>query len=201
LAGPGNNGGDGLVAARHLHHFGFQPTIIYPKVGKSSLFTNLVKQCEELGIPFVDSPTDTDANNSQSYDIILDSIFGFSFNPSRGVRAPFDTMIEYMSSTDVPIVSVDVPSGWDVETGDSHNIGVVPSILVSLTAPKLFAKTKLPIGTTHYLGGRFLSPKLAAEYGLEGVMDLYTGSRQFIQLAALEEGDCTINSNEGKQKL
>jgi len=32
--GPGNQGGDGLVAARHLHHFGYSPSVFYPKVSK-----------------------------------------------------------------------------------------------------------------------------------------------------------------------
>ena len=36
--GPGNQGGDGLVAARHLHHFGYTPQVWYPKRNKAPLF-------------------------------------------------------------------------------------------------------------------------------------------------------------------
>ncbi|KAJ1529103.1 hypothetical protein HK405_002237, partial [Cladochytrium tenue] len=49
VAGPGNNGGDALVAARHLFFFGYRPTVLYPKRPAKSLFAGLVRQLENLG--------------------------------------------------------------------------------------------------------------------------------------------------------
>lgn len=47
--------GDGLVAARHLWHFGYRPVCLYPKPTQRQLFTNLVEQCKQLDIEFLSS--------------------------------------------------------------------------------------------------------------------------------------------------
>lgn len=70
--GPGNQGGDGLVAARHLHHFNYSPTIYYPKPGKKDIYTRLLTQCKNLGIPVVDQFEGA----LSDCDVVLDAIFG-----------------------------------------------------------------------------------------------------------------------------
>lgn len=69
-----------LVAARHLFHFGYRVSTLYPKRTEKTLFQSLVKQLESLEIP-----TFTKWDQVESPDIIIDAIFGFSFNadPSK----------------------------------------------------------------------------------------------------------------------
>ncbi|XP_058221307.1 pyridoxine/pyridoxamine 5'-phosphate oxidase 1, chloroplastic isoform X1 [Rhododendron vialii] len=171
ICGPGNNGGDGLVAARHLYHFGYKPVVCYPKRTPKPLYDGLVTQLESLSVPFLlakDLPMDL----SNDFDILVDAMFGFSFHGNP--RPPFDDLIQRLVSLqkrdrkrqESPVViSIDIPSGWHVEEGDINGGGIKPDMLVSLTAPKLCAKRFC--GPHHFLGGRFVLPSIVEKFNLK----------------------------------
>ncbi|KAI7905597.1 YjeF N-terminal domain-like protein [Cokeromyces recurvatus] len=173
--GPGNNGGDGLVAARHLHHFGFKPSLYYPKQPEKDLYKRLLIQCKNLDIPIykdLQQPIDF----IESSHIILDALFGFSFQGE--VRDPYKGIIQIFEKTSKPIVSVDIPSGWDMDIGPTEHVKFQPDILVSLTAPKPCSNHFR--GRKHFLGGRFVPPTLAKRFDFD-VPD-FPGSEQVVEL-------------------
>ncbi|KAL1596539.1 hypothetical protein SLS60_009187 [Paraconiothyrium brasiliense] len=172
--GPGNNGGDGLVAARHLFHYGYQPTVYYPKQSKNDLYQRLKKQLEDLKVPF----TDDFPSALKSTDHIVDAIFGFSF--SGEVREPFPKVIEALRDTKIPVLAVDAPSSWNIEEGppsEGPGKGFMPEALISLTAPKPLVKW---FKGRHFLGGRFLSPGVAEKYDLD--IPKYEGLDQVVEV-------------------
>lgn len=73
-AGPGNQGGDGLVAARHAMLWGYDVRVWYPKQAKGELFQALRDQLEAFDVDFVDADDFDDA--FAQADVVLDSIFG-----------------------------------------------------------------------------------------------------------------------------
>ena len=188
LCGPGNNGGDGLVCARHLHQFGYPNVqVSYPKFkAENELYNGLVTQLKSLGLSFVDTDEATRLIKARETNVVVDAMFGFSFT---GVpREPFATLISATAGAlqdgDRPgnnfaVACIDVPSGFHVEDGDVHGLYPVhPHMLISLTAPKLCAKTFR--GNVHYLGGRFVPPAIAEKYNL--VLPLYPGTSQCVKI-------------------
>ena len=165
VCGPGNNGGDGLVAARHLVMFGYDCVVVYPKRSKGQHFINLVQQCRDVGIDILEELPSDFLGESKAYDAIVDAIFGFSF--SGEPREPFATILTQMqrvqSQLGIPILSVDVPSGWNVDQGDVRGSGFLPEVLISLTTPKESARN---FQGRHFCGGRFLPPALAEKYNV-----------------------------------
>ncbi|XP_055613558.1 NAD(P)H-hydrate epimerase [Uranotaenia lowii] len=173
--GPGNNGGDGLVAARHLALMDYKPRVYYPKRSDKQLFVNLQHQCESMGIT-VDKECPSLELVEQEYGLIIDALFGFSFRPP--VRESFTSVMDILKKTTVPIVSVDIPSGWHVEDGPLDASSFSPDCLISLTAPKLCAQHLK--NSKHYLGGRFVPPKLQQKYSMG--LPNYEGNNLFVRL-------------------
>ena len=185
VAGPGNNGGDGLVAARHLALFGFDVSVVYPAADTSSEKAHLAKlaqQADDVGVNFLDEFPSQKAMDGD-YAVIVDAMFGFSFSSERGMSSPYDAILSDLISTQkgdqgTKIISVDVPSSWDVDSGDILGTGFMPDALVSLTAPKLCAKN---FSGRHFVGGRFLSPTLSKKYGVR--MPPFEGVSQVMEVS------------------
>jgi len=111
-----------------------------------------------------------------SADVYVDALFGFSFQGEP--REPYASIImNHFVDSQIPVVSVDVPSGWDVDRGDVLGTGFMPNVLVSLTAPKISSKAFVG---RHFIGGRFLPPVLAKTYGIK--MPPYSGVSQVYEI-------------------
>ncbi|OWP00495.1 hypothetical protein B2J93_351 [Marssonina coronariae] len=171
--GPGNNGGDGLVAARHLWHYGYKPTVYYPKQSSNDLSQRLSTQLKNLDVPFT---TDFPAALEQT-DHVIDAIFGFSF--SGEVREPFPAVIQALQETAVPVTAVDAPSSWSIEGGPPESgpgSSFHPAVLVSLTAPKPLVNF---FRGRHFVGG---SPDIQRKYELE--LPEYDGVDQVVEVGS-----------------
>ena len=164
LCGPGNNGGDGLVASRYLKEFGNEVEILYPKKNtKNPLYERLITQCQNYGILINEKIFETKEEYEKIFeqnDIIIDALFGFSFKGE--IRQPFKTIIDAMKKFENKIISVDIPSGFDIDKGNIFDT-FIPKGLVSLTLPKLCSKD---FKGEHFLGGRFVPKKLFEKFNL-----------------------------------
>lgn len=76
------------------------------------------------------------------------------------------------------LFSIDIPSGWDVEKGKLSSDDFEPTLLISLTAPKLCAKYFN--GPQHYLGGRFVPPALQEKYQMN--LPTYPSKKLYVRL-------------------
>ena len=154
LVGPGNNGNDAIVCARYLKIFGYDVSLIIPKMKEQKLGS-----LSGFNIPIITEPQHM--NELERSTLIVDGLLGF--NAKDKIREPYKRFVDYMAASQKQIVSVDIPSGWDISFGDIHNTNFNPSMLVSLTAPKECTKNYKGI---HFIGGRFVNDTLANEFGI-----------------------------------
>ena len=121
FAGLGNNGGDGLVIARHLAGYGASVTVFLLgepdniRSEECSWNWNLLEKMESIKL-FTDG--NLEHLNNLEFDIIIDGILGTGI--SGEIREPHASAITFINKSDAFKVSVDVPSGVDPDTGNKN---------------------------------------------------------------------------------
>lgn len=142
LCGPGDNGGDGLVAARHLAQAGVEVSVLLTRAEMPGAAGVNLAICRKLGMRLHDWPA-AGAGAAAVLDalvpgdLVIDAIFGTGLN--RAPQGPAREAIEAALAArarGVQILSVDLPSGIDGDTGESPGVAVAADITVTLACLK-----------------------------------------------------------------
>jgi NAD(P)H-hydrate epimerase len=135
LCGGGNNGGDGLAVARHLHNRGVDVSIgltVAPEKyqGDALINWNIVRAMG-LTVCLI-----TPAAIAQSgADLIIDAIFGTGLQ--QAPRPPFGEIVAAIAARARPVLAVDLPSGMDCDTGEAPGDCIIASVTVTFVAEKM----------------------------------------------------------------
>lgn len=142
IAGRGNNGGDAFVVARHLKQAGCQVEVwVAGHLNQitGDAFTHLVKM-QKAGIKAYEFPTLEDWQHAMKQpwvaDIIVDGVLGTGITgPARG---PAAGAIQYINSQAEHslVVSIDVPSGLNTDTGEAEGDTVRADVTATIGLPK-----------------------------------------------------------------
>ncbi|MFZ5633197.1 MAG: NAD(P)H-hydrate dehydratase [Bacillota bacterium] len=141
FAGKGNNGGDGLVVARHLFNMGADVKVLLldsPDNISGDAAVNL-EIWQRMGQKVYTVTQKDDFNVVRLFlvrtDIIVDAIYGTGFKGK--VREYAGRIIEAINACGKPVIAVDVPSGLEADTGFVHGPCIRASLTVTFGLPKV----------------------------------------------------------------
>ena len=181
IAGRGNNGGDVFAAALFLHEDKFEVEVLLAG-SASDIRGDALRHLGKMraaGIPLTELPTkeswEDALRDTGSGEIIVDGVLGIGVNgPPRG---PVAGAIHYINAAaeDNLIVSIDVPSGLDADTGETPGEAVVADITATIGMPKigLLSQKAIPyVGSLDVIG---IGIPLELTAGYESARHLITG--------------------------
>jgi len=138
FAGLGNNGGDGLVIARHLAGYGVNVTVFLlgepDNIRSEECSWNWSLLEKMKSVKLLTGGNLEDLNNLE-FEIIIDGILGTGI--SGEIREPHASAIEFINEKVYHVVAVDVPSGLNPDTGETNKQCVKANITVTFHRMKV----------------------------------------------------------------
>lgn len=137
LCGGGNNGGDGLALARLLHRDGKAPRVwlLTERPLRGDALTNL-RAAKNIGVSIRTSEPDENAWQEEldRARMVVDCIFGTGLD--RPIEEPMRGLIAKVNASGLSVLSCDIPSGLDADTGEALGIAIRAHKTVTLHAMK-----------------------------------------------------------------
>lgn len=129
FCGPGNNGGDGFIAARELKKAGHEVRL-YLEGSKSSLSGDAEKAARVWDGPVLKP----DISAVDGVDLVIDALFGAGL--SRAIEGTAAELVNAINSSGKPVLAIDVPSGLDGATGETRGTAVAAKYTVTFFRKK-----------------------------------------------------------------
>ena len=134
--GPGNNGGDALVAALELTKHGVPVSIVMP-VAPAHLSSDAKTALDNAKSKLISFIELTSLRDDQEWDLAIDGLFGIGL--TRAVQGEFRMLVNYVNQLSCPVLAIDVPSGLNADHGTligPDGIAVKASNTISFIANK-----------------------------------------------------------------
>ncbi|MBX3664866.1 MAG: NAD(P)H-hydrate dehydratase [Burkholderiales bacterium] len=131
LAGPGNNGGDALVVARHLRDWWFRVVVVCPAGTRNYAgdAAAALRAWQQAG-----GETAATLPAGEEWSLVVDGLFGIGLK--RDLSADFAALVEQVNALDAPVLALDLPSGLDADTGCVRGAAVMADHTITFIALK-----------------------------------------------------------------
>ncbi|MCP4181573.1 MAG: NAD(P)H-hydrate dehydratase [bacterium] len=135
LAGKGNNGGDAYVIAKYLSQKINKEIIIYSICNLSELKGDAKYHSQLLpkNVKII-VKRDLKPNDFKKGDILIDALLGTGFKGH--LREPYNNWVNTVNKSELPLISVDIPSGLNGNTGDVLDEAVIADYTLTMCLPK-----------------------------------------------------------------
>ncbi|WP_025041691.1 bifunctional ADP-dependent NAD(P)H-hydrate dehydratase/NAD(P)H-hydrate epimerase [Nitrosospira briensis] len=135
LAGPGNNGGDAFVVARHLHGWWYKVTLVF--TGERKNLSDDAKQALNAWLA-ASGEVLSEIPENETWDVVIDGLFGIGLDhgDGRNLAARYLDLVEAVNGMNLPVLSLDIPSGLGSDTGTVHGAAIRAAITVTFISLK-----------------------------------------------------------------